>query len=183
MMTPNSLKAVTVWRSRETVKNQKKVERRGEMSDQIGNYPVHLTAECHTMFVYCDFLRNETLGDTQTALLRAVPIGDNKRQRKFTRIQWRRMIKSSIHSLTIALRNEAGGLIPFLSRGRTNLTLQLTTKINSSSTALDFCCHCDCCSHPSLLHLPSKLCQFPTSLNWKLDEAVVLLVSSFHQSI
>ena len=75
-------------------------------------------------YVYCDLVQNEILGDTQTALLRTVPLGDNKRQRTFTRIQWRRVIKSSIHSLTIALRNEAGGLIPFLSRARTNLTLQ-----------------------------------------------------------
>ena len=77
----------------------------------------------HCLF-FCDLVQNEVFGDTQTALLKAVPLGDNKRQRTLTRIQWRRVIKSSIHSLTIALRNEAGGLIPFLSRGRTNLTLQ-----------------------------------------------------------
>ena len=94
------------------------------MGEQTGNYPVDLTAGCHTMFVYCDLVQNEILGDTQTALLRAVPFADNKRQRTFNRIQWRRVIKSSIHSLTIALRIEAGGLIRFLSRGRTNLTLQ-----------------------------------------------------------
>ena len=115
-----------IWRCRKTVRNQKKLkdEKRGEMSEQIGNYPFDLKAGCHTMILYCDLAQNEILGDTQTALLRAVPLGENKRQRTFSRIQWRRVIKSSIHSLTIALRNEAGGLIPFLSRGRTNLTLQ-----------------------------------------------------------
>ena len=105
-------------------KKRKKIERRGEMSEQIGNFAVDLTAGCHTMFIYCDLVQNEILGDTQTALLRAVPPGDNKSQRAFTGIQWRRVIKSSFHSFTIALRNEAGGLIPFLSRRRTNLTLQ-----------------------------------------------------------
>ena len=30
-------------------KKPKKVERRGEMSEQIGNYPVDLTAGCHTV--------------------------------------------------------------------------------------------------------------------------------------
>ena len=102
-------------------KKPKKVERRGEMSEQIGNYPVDLTAGCHSMFVYCDLVQNEILGDTQTALLRAVPLGDNKRQRTFTRIQWRRVIKSSIDSLTIALRNEGGGLIPFLESRKNKL--------------------------------------------------------------
>ena len=105
-------------------KKPKKVERRGEMSEQIGNYPVDLTAGYHTMFVYCDLVQNEILRDTQIALRRAAPLGDNKRQRKFTRIQGRRAITSSIHSLTIAFRSEAGGLIPFSSQGKTNLTLQ-----------------------------------------------------------
>ena len=84
------------------------------MSEQVGNYPVDITAGCDT--VYCDFVQNEILGDTQTALLRAVLLGDNKKQRTFTRIQWRRVIKSSIHLFNIAFRNEAGGLFPFLSR-------------------------------------------------------------------
>ena len=44
----------------------KKVERRREMSDQIGNNPVDLTAGCHTMFVYCDLVQNEVLGDTNS---------------------------------------------------------------------------------------------------------------------
>ena len=123
-MTPNNLKRSHDLEVPQDCKKPKKVERRGEMSEQIGNYPVDLTAGCHTMFVYCDLVQNEILGDTQTALLRAAPLGDNKRQRTFTRNQWRRLIKSSIHSLTIALRNEAGSLILFLSRGRTNLTLQ-----------------------------------------------------------
>ena len=100
-----------------------KVEKRSEMSEQIGNYPVVLTTGSHTMFV-CDLVQNKILGETQRALLRTVPFGDKKSQRTFTRIQWRRVIKSSIHSLTIALRNEVGGLIPFLIRGRTNLILQ-----------------------------------------------------------
>ena len=41
-------------------KKPKKYERRGEMSKQIGNYPVDLTAGCHTMFV-CDLVQNEIL--------------------------------------------------------------------------------------------------------------------------
>ena len=121
MMTPNSLKEIMFWRSRKTVKNQK-VERRGEVSEQIGNYPVVLTAGCQTMFVYCDLVQHEIPGDTQIAVLMSLPLGDNKRLRTFTRNQRRRVIRPSIHSLTIALRNAAGGPIPFLSRARTNVT-------------------------------------------------------------
>ena len=70
MMTPNSLKEVMVWRSRKTVNSQKKLERRSKLSEQIGIHTVDLRAGFHTMFVYCDLLQNEILGDTQTALLR-----------------------------------------------------------------------------------------------------------------
>lgn len=89
-----------------------------------GMFPVDLRAGCHTMFVYCDLVQNEILGDSQTALLRAIPLYSNKNHESFTKLQWRRVIKSTIHSITISLRSETGALIPFLSRGRTNMTLQ-----------------------------------------------------------
>lgn len=103
----------------------KKAKSDSDQSFQIvGRYPVDLTAGCHTMFVYCDLVQNEILGDAQTALLRAIPLYSNKNHESFTKLQWRRVIKSTIHSITISLRSETGALIPFLSRGRTNLTLQ-----------------------------------------------------------
>jgi len=91
------------------------------MAELTGDYAVDLAAGCRTMFFFY-LVENEILGDTQTAILRAVPLGDNKRHRTFTRVQWRGVIKSSVQSPTIALRIEAGGLFSFLSRGRTNLT-------------------------------------------------------------
>ena len=167
-------------------KKPKKIERRGEMSEQLCTCPVDLTAGCHTMFVFCDLFQNEILGDTQTALLRAVPLGDNKRQPTFSRIQWRRVIKSSVLSLTIALRNEAGGLIPFLSRGSTNLNLhfrqtkQIPKQQPTIFIAFTVVVVVILLSSSVLL---SKLCHFPHCLIWKSNEAVVLLVGSFYPSI
>ena len=91
-----------------------------------GKYPVDLTAGCHTMFLYCELVQNEISGDTQTALLRALPLSSSVKSnhQNFTKLQWRRLIKCSIQSITISLRSETGDLIPFFSRGRTNLTLQ-----------------------------------------------------------
>ena len=88
---------------------------------------VDLTAGCHTMFLYCDLVHNEILGDTRSALLRAIPLSTtttSNNQRTFSKLQWRRLINCSIQSITISLRSETGELIPFLSRGRTNVTLQ-----------------------------------------------------------
>ena len=39
-----------------------------------GQWPVDLKAGSHTMFLYCDLVQNEILGDTQTALLRSIPL-------------------------------------------------------------------------------------------------------------
>ena len=102
-----------------------------------GDFPVDMSGGCHTIFLYCDLVQNEILGDTQTALLRAIPLDDDyyKHRREegtptkqqnyktFSKLQWRRIVKSTVESITVSLRNESGQLVPFLSRGRTNLTL------------------------------------------------------------
>ena len=47
-------------------KKAKKFERRGEMSEQFGNYPADLTTGCHTMVVLSALVQNEILGDTKS---------------------------------------------------------------------------------------------------------------------
>ena len=41
---------------------------------QVGQWPVDLIANSHAMFLYCDLVENETLGDTQMAFLRSIPL-------------------------------------------------------------------------------------------------------------
>ena len=78
-------------------------------------------------------MQNEILGDSQTALLRAIPLSnflsehpmeEHLNYQIFTNLQWRRIVKSSIQSITISLRSESAQFLPFLGRGRTNITLQ-----------------------------------------------------------
>ena len=94
------------------------------------------------------------------------------------------MLKSSIHSLTIALRKETGGPIPFLILGRTNLTLQFRqTKETSEQQPTIFAFTVVVVVILSVSSvLLSRLCHFSHSLSWKLHEAVVISVSSFHPS-
>ena len=94
-------------------------------NEAFDHYPVDLTAGLHTMFVYCDLVQNEILGNTQTVLLRAVLLSSKKSLEAFNKLQWRRVIKGSSHSITISRRNETGDLIRFLFHGRTNITLPL----------------------------------------------------------
>ena len=97
-------------------------------SKTFGRFPIDLRGGCHTIFLYCDLVQNENLWDTQTALLRAIPLqidqpGQHLNYQTFTNLQWQRIVKSSIESITVLLRSESGQLMPFLSQGRTNITL------------------------------------------------------------
>ena len=50
-----------------------------------GQWPVDVNAGSHTMHLYCDLVQNETWCDTQTALLRSIPLESlfsTKRRRK-----------------------------------------------------------------------------------------------------
>ena len=97
----------------------------------IGEWPVDLNAGSHTMFLYCDLVQNETLGDTQTALLRSIPLKSvtvaqtmgEVNHKSFANLQWKRIVKSQFQSISLTLANEIGQKMPFLSRGRTNVTL------------------------------------------------------------
>ena len=89
------------------------------------------------MFLYCDLVQNETLVGTQTALLRSFPpdslssTNQYRREvshRSFSNLQWKRIYKSQFQSITLTLANEMGQRLPFLSFGRTSITLALRPK-------------------------------------------------------
>ena len=108
-----------------------------ELSKTTGKFPIDLTGGCKTIFVYNDLVQNEILGDSRTALLRAIPLtekmatGIQQQQNCWTfgNLQWRRVVKSSIESISVALQNETGQLVPFLSRGWTHSTLHFRQRL------------------------------------------------------
>ena len=98
----------------------------------FGHWPVDVNAGSHTMFLYCDLVQNDTLGDTQTALLRSIPLDSlsstnqyirEVNHRSFSNLQWKTIYKSQFQSITLTLANEMGQRMPFLSCGRTSITL------------------------------------------------------------
>ena len=107
------------------------------LSKTTGRFPIDLTGDCNTVFVYSDLVQNEILGDSRTALLRAIPlteklttgIQEQQKYRAFGNLQRRGVVKSSMVSISVALRNETGQLVPLLSRGRTNLTLHFRQRL------------------------------------------------------
>ena len=107
------------------------------------HFPVDIDAGLHNILVYCDLVQNEDLGDKGTSLLRSITLthdDDNDRgvsavsNRSFAKLQWKDVVKSAFQSITVSLRNEMGSLVPFLSRGRTSLTLKFRLQRNSAAS-------------------------------------------------
>ena len=103
----------------------------------FGHWPVDVNAGSHTMFLYCELVQNETLGDTQTAFLRSIPLdrlsstNQYRREmnhRSFSSLQWKKFYKSQFQSMTLTLANKMGQKMPFLTRGRTSIYLALRPK-------------------------------------------------------
>ena len=88
----------------------------------------------HSVMVYTDIVEFSIIGDTKAPILRCFPF-INKIQRdsisvtkysnyvSFDNLQFRRLLKNSIHSIKVELRSPTGELIPFVAVGITRLTL------------------------------------------------------------
>ena len=107
------------------------------------HFPVDIDAGLHNILVYCDLVQNQVLGDKGTSLLPSITLthdNDNHRgvsavsYRSFAKLQWKDVVKSAFRSKTVSLRNEMGSLAPFLSRGRTSLTLKFRLQRNSAAS-------------------------------------------------
>ena len=88
-------------------------------SSKSPTYPVDIMGGCHTLFVYCDLIQDEVVGDKRTSLLRSVTLNETNAAsattcyRSFSKLQWKTVVKSSFQSISISLRNETGSLVPF----------------------------------------------------------------------
>ncbi len=87
------------------------------------------------MFVYCDLIEYNIVGDVKAPLLRGIPLLTRIRNnlcqvvqinnyRHFDTLQYKNVIQNSFQVINIELRSETGKLIPFFDVGRTVLTIQ-----------------------------------------------------------
>ena len=95
--------------------------------------PLDISGGRHTIFVYCDLIQDQILGNKLTSLFRTIALPNNSTQKtqyasichqSFSNLQWKNVVKSSFHSINITIRDETGQLMPFLSIGRSWLTLK-----------------------------------------------------------
>ena len=84
---------------------------------------------------YSDFIDYNIVGDTKTPLLRCIlfiskvkngdiiSTGQYMNYQSFTNLQFKKLLKSSYHSIKIELRDTTGEKIPFVSVGITRVVM------------------------------------------------------------
>ena len=58
----------------ENDKSTKECNNRQAISKNVGKFPTDLSGGCNTIFLYCDLVQNQILGDSRTALLKSIPL-------------------------------------------------------------------------------------------------------------
>lgn len=100
----------------------------------VGVYPVDMTNGTQIMFVYADIIEYQILGNVKSPILRII---DSHRRLKngsvqhqepihriaFGNIEYKKLLTSTIQSVSIELRTETGKLVPFFGIGKVVLTL------------------------------------------------------------
>lgn len=94
----------------------------------VGNVPINLLAECHTLFVYTDIIESSRVGDSYTQLLNVVPVPTKSEfgEQVFVRYErpyYRRVSKSDFEEIEVDIKDDTGTTVPFRF-GRTIITLE-----------------------------------------------------------
>ena len=89
----------------------------------------------HSLMKYSDIIEYNIVGDTKTPLLRCIPFiskvksgdiiftGQYMNYQSFTKLQFKKLLKNSFHSIKIELRDSTVEKIPFVSVGITRVVL------------------------------------------------------------
>jgi hypothetical protein len=102
----------------------------------------------HSIMVYTDMIEHGIVGDVKAPLLRSFPFAKGKMRnageiqiqqhmnfKSFDRLVFKKVVKESLHSISIELRNVTGELMPFMALGYTRLTLLFRKAVSTTNTS------------------------------------------------
>ncbi len=100
-----------------------------------GEFPIDITGGRNLLFVYCDIVEPQFVGDSKSNLLKLLPLTqrfkngaiqemDNVKFKEVNQPQYRNVLNHIVDRITITLMSEIGEKIPFLGSGRTSVTLR-----------------------------------------------------------
>ena len=101
----------------------------------VATYPFDLSGGSNIMFVYTNIIEYQPVADKRAPLLRLIAMqhkiendimveDESIHHKGFDNLQFKSLLTNTIAAIQIELRNEAGQLMPFVSRGRTAVTLR-----------------------------------------------------------
>jgi len=111
-----------------TCSTQAKVE--GDVCQGRGVYPVFLAAGNTKLFVYCNLIRTQYIGNTRAPCLRVVNYSGDVREQKhheFIHPHFMELAVSEFDTIHIYILNEVGEVVPFLF-GNLTVTLRFRQK-------------------------------------------------------
>ncbi len=93
-------------------------------------YPVDLRGGVDALYIYCDLVEKQLVGDTLSPLLRIVPVSGKYGEiieREFVRPQYVPVLKKEFSSIEISIRNDRDKPVPF-NFGKTTVKLHFRRK-------------------------------------------------------
>ena len=103
--------------------------------DLIADYPVDVCAGTQLMFIYLDIIHYQIVGDTKAPLLRVIDTNrrvkngyactiEPNHRKVFSNLDLKKLLVNNISNISVNLRTETGGLVPFAGEGKVVLTLK-----------------------------------------------------------
>ena len=97
--------------------------------DLIADYPVDVCAGTQLMFIYLDIIQYQIVGDTKAPLLRVIDTNrrvkngyactiEPNHRKVFSNLDFKKLLVNNISNISVNLRTETGGLVPFAGRGK-----------------------------------------------------------------
>ena len=104
-------------------------------SNDRAEFPFDISGNTHLIFVYINIIEYQPVGDSKAPLLRLIPLQRTMKNneledtksldyRSFDNLQFKKLLSTNVGAIQIELRNESGDLVPFISLGKTALTLR-----------------------------------------------------------
>ena len=100
------------------------------VKETVSPYVADVTGAMNSIFVYCDSVQPQVVGDANVPLLRTVPIEgkmDDVVTRTYTNMQYIKFQRKSFEEVEILLRDDTGNPVPF-ERGKVLATLHFGQK-------------------------------------------------------
>lgn len=107
----------------------------GLSNKHFGEYPVDVTCGSQLIFIYLDIIEFQHIGDTRAPILKIIESETRVKNGSISNISalhkqdfsspiFKKLLRNTLQSVKVELRNEVGNLVPFVGIGKVIITLK-----------------------------------------------------------